>query len=155
MSELYFRGSRRPGTKCLCRRHHDLGGTDYEYIASLPNEAVTALEHWGAEIRLRLRDDFEEGKAPWILDVRQGEKFLGGCYISDDAMNVLLAEPDKIRVAIEDEEITLAKRDLQIARVDLLEKQRLLEQAEEKVAHLEAHVEALSKDDPESTGPSL
>lgn len=144
MSTLCFKGSRRSGTRVLCRRHHDLSGVDYEYIGSLPDLAVDALEAGQAEIRVQLRDDFEEGKPAWRVDVLQGGNSLGGCYLSDDTKEILLREQDRIPVFVENEEIALATRDLQIARSDLKEKERMVEQAQARVEVLEARLAAMS-----------
>ena len=77
MSTLEFRGSRKPGHQTLCRRHHGLGGVDYEYVAPLPDRAVQALREGGA-LHLHLREDAGPDQACWRLDVTlRGDVFEG------------------------------------------------------------------------------
>ena len=77
MSTLELRGSRKAGHTTLSRRHHDLGGTDHDYVGSLPDESADALRH-GGSIRIRLREEAGPNEAPWLLEViREGRALPG------------------------------------------------------------------------------
>lgn len=144
MSTLYFRGTREEGKINLCRRHHDLGGTDYEYIASIPREAKAALE-MGGSIQIRLRDNIKGEQAPWSMSVRHNDTTIPVCFLGDDRLSILLAEKDRIPVEIEDEKLSFAKRDLYKAEMRAEEAQKAYAAAIGEVTRLEEWVQDLSR----------
>jgi len=146
MSTLELRGSRKTGHTTLSRRHHDLGGTDYEYVGSLPDESAEALRRGGA-IRVRLREEAGPDQAHWVLDVIHEERTLPGTLLSDDRLDVLTFERDRIPVEIEEAELAFRKRALMRAREDLAG-------AETRVTELRAKIIGIEQEIREMTGLS-
>jgi hypothetical protein len=146
MSTLELRGSRKSGHTTLSRRHHDLSGTDYEYVGSLPDESAEALRRGGA-IRVRLREEAGPDKAPWVLDVLHEGRNLPGTLLSDDRLEILTAEPDRIPVTIEGGELAHRKRALMRTREDLAG-------AETRVTDLRAKIIGIEQEIREMTGLS-
>jgi hypothetical protein len=143
MSTLELRGSRRAGFTTLCRRHHDMGGTDYEYVGSLPDVSANAIRD-GAELRVRLREEAAPTEAPWSLEVLHEGRVLHGTLLSDDRLAVLTAEPDRVPVLIEEGELAHHKRALMRAREELAA-------AEERVRSLKRDVAGIEKEIHEMT----
>lgn len=144
MSTLELRGARKPGYRSLCRRHHNLGGVDYEYIAGLPDRAAQALLNGGA-IRVRLREEAQPDQAPWRIDVILGGEVLEGAYLSNDGFGVLIAEDDLIPVSIEGGELTLRKHELLLARHALERAEAAVHTARDRVSTLALEVLAMSR----------
>lgn len=140
MSELELRGSRRAGHTTLCRRRHDLGGTDREYVGSLPDESARALRDGGA-LRVRLREEAAPGQAHWVLEVLHEGRVLPGTLLCDDRLAVLTAEPDRVPVLIEEGELAHRKRALMRARAEL-------SAAQERVRTLTAEVAEIAEGAP-------
>lgn len=144
MSSLIFRGSRKPGFRTICRRHHDLGGTDYEYIASIPDEAAQALEN-GGTLSVRLREDAQPDQARWRLDVVLDGEVHAGCFLSSGSLGILTAEPDNyIAVVIEGGELTHRKYSLLVAREELVKAETKVRAAQELVQGLEQQIREMT-----------
>lgn len=146
MSTLELRGSRNSGHTTLSRRHHDLSGTDYAYIGSLPDESANALRH-GGSIQVRLREEAGPNEAPWVLEVIREGQTLPGTRLSDDRLAILTAERDRIPVKIEGGELAHRKRALMRTREELAG-------AETRVTDLKAKVLGMEQEIREMTGLS-
>ena len=132
-SSLYFCSGRHAEERMLVRRHHDLGGTDYTYIARLPREASEAISSGAAHLRVRLRDDWEDGKAPWRLDVMMEDASRHHCYLDEHRFNELTMTPDRLRVEILGGELALMYRTLQKRQSDVANATRQVEMARENL----------------------
>lgn len=138
-SELVFHGSQRPGTQCLMRRHASLGGTDFEYVGSLPDAAVDALRSGGA-LWVRLREDAQPGQAYWSLDVvKDGQRFQG-TLLSDDRLNILMRRRDRFAVHIEGGDLTWLKHDLLVARAELEQAESLVAMRKREIDRINAEI---------------
>lgn len=115
MSTLEFRGARKPGYLTLCRRHHQMGGVDYDYIAPLPERTVQALRD-GGTLRVQLREDAKPDQACWRLDVTLKGEVFEGTFLSNDGFGTLMYEEDMFPVHIVGGELTLRKHELLLAR---------------------------------------
>lgn len=146
MSTLELRGSRKSGHTTLSRRHHDLSGTDYEYVGSLPDESADALRH-GGSIQVSLREEAGPNEAPWILEVIREGHTLPGTLLSDERLSILTAERDRIPVTIEGGELAHRKRALMRTREDLAG-------AETRVTDLRAKIIGIEQEIREMTGLS-
>ena len=143
MSTLELRGSRRAGFTTLCRRHHDLGGTDYEYVGSLPDVSANAIRD-GAELRVRLREEAAPTEAPWSLEVLHEGRILPGTLLSDDRLAVLTAEPDRIPLLIEEGELAHRKRALMRAREDLTDAEARVIDLKAKIIEIEQEIRGMT-----------
>lgn len=144
MSTLELRGARKPGYRTLCRRHHNLGGVDYEHIAGIPERTAQALLD-GGEIRIRLRADAQPDQAPWRLDVTLGGEVYEGSFLSGDGFDVLMAEEDRFPVRLEGGELTLRKHELLLARHALERAEAAVQTARGRVSTLALEVLEMSR----------
>ncbi|PTX52287.1 hypothetical protein IQ03_01077 [Gemmobacter caeni] len=139
MSTLELRGARKPGYRSLCRRHHDLGGVDYEYVAMLPDRTAQALLD-GGTLRVRLREDARPDQACWRLDVLLNGEVFEGTFLSDDGFRLLTERDDRFPVRIEGGELTLRKHDLIMARHALERAEAAVHAARDRVSTLALEV---------------
>jgi len=139
MSTLELRGARKPGYRSLCRRHHNLGGVDYEHIAGLPDRTAQALLD-GGTIRVRLREDAKPDQASWRLDVLLNGEVHEGAFLSNDGFGVLIAEEDRFPVNIEGGALTLRKHELLLARHALERAEAAVHTARDRVSKLALEV---------------
>lgn len=139
MSTLELKGSRKTGHVSLCRRHHDLGGTDYEYVGSLPDESADALRR-GGSIRVHLREEAGPDQAHWVLDVIHEERTLPGTLLSDDRLDVLTFERDRIPVEIEEAELAFRKRALMRAQAELSQAEDLVGSLKNKIIEISREI---------------
>lgn len=139
MSTLELRGARKPGYRSLCRRHHDLGGVDYAYIASLPDRTAQALLD-GGTLRVCLREDAKPDQACWRLDVLLNGEVFDGTFLSEDGFNALTEEDDRFPVRVEGGELTLRKHALLLARHALERAEAAVHKARDRVSTLALEV---------------
>ena len=143
MSTLELRGSRKPAYRTLSRRHHDLGGTDHEYIGSLPDESAEALRQ-GGSIQVSLREEAGPNEAPWLLEViREGRAF-PGTLLSDDRLAILTAERDRIPVTMEGGEIAHRKRALMRTREELADTETRVNDLRAKIIGIEQEIREMT-----------
>jgi hypothetical protein len=148
MSTLELRGARKPGYRSLCRRHHDLGGVDYEYVAMLPDRTAQALLD-GGTLRVRLREDARPDQACWRLDVLLNGEVFEGTFLSDDGFRLLTERDDRFPVRIEGGELTLRKHDLIMARHALERAEAVVHKARDRVSTLALEVLGMTGAQPE------
>lgn len=137
MSSLVFRGPADGSKMSLARRYHDAGGTDYIHIGALPEDAREAIRQ-GGEIHIALREEVHPDIAPWIMSVRHNGETFPCCYVSDAALSVLREKEDWIPVLVEDEKVTLVRRQLQLAQIEA-------ERAKHAYASALQHVDRLAR----------
>jgi hypothetical protein len=135
MSTLELRGARKAGYRTLCRRHHSLGGVDYEHITSLPDRTAQALLD-GGTLRVQLREDARPDQACWRLDVTLRGEVFEGAYLSNDGFGVLTYEEDMFPVHIVGGELTLRKHELLLARHALERAEAAVHTARDRVSTL-------------------
>lgn len=148
MSSLELRNSHRPGHKSLVRRYHDLSGTDYVHVASLPAASAEAFGSGGALV-VYLRKNPGAEAAPWELRVLHGGVELPGCFVGDDAKALLFEERDD-RVILAGGELSLKRRALQLARAALARFEAEADATRRRIGDIEREIAEAEASAPES-----